>query len=92
MKNGLFREFLRDMLSGDDKEEVVIKTFKAKPEWVKKFSMLEDIAYQEAELSSKRKSIRDGLWGQIHEELNIFGGHLRFNDETNEIEQVEDEE
>ncbi len=90
--NSMLKEFAKHVLDHDEDDEIVVKTIKAKPEWVKRFTDLEDIAHQEAILTSKRKNLRDALWGMIHEDLDVYDAHLRYNDETREIEVLEEKE
>jgi hypothetical protein len=92
MDNDFVKKLMKRMLEEDDKDHKVVKTFPVKPDWAKKFKILEEIAVKEAELGNKRKIMRDGLWGQIHDALNIYDGHFRYNEETKEIEQLEDKE
>lgn len=85
------------MMVEKHKHGKVIKTFPAKPEWKKMVQeekkkimeaniMIDQLNQRKNEIDSRRKL----FWGLIETELGLFGKHLQYNDNTDEIELMEE--
>lgn len=73
----------------EKKNQVVKRIIPAKPEWVKRFTELHEIA---KELSAGHKKVDSGralLWGMIHEELDNYEEDMHYNTEKQVIEVME---
>lgn len=95
-----FLEHLVEHLSGDEEvKRRVIKTFPMKDKWKPLWNKLE-IARKEANakidelclLKQKHATAKKLFWGTVETELGIFDKSLSYNEESNEIEVLEEVE
>ena len=84
------------MVDGREKHDKVVRSFPAKPEWVKDWTA-NRTKVMELELMTdalKKKfmelsTYRSAFWAKVEIDMGVFDKHLRFNEDTKEIEVLE---
>lgn len=79
-------------LIGDDDNQVVVKRWPMKKDWIKETNRLHDEAQKIVDMTKKVKDDGLKLWAKVRIDLDNFGTNLRFNTDTNEVEMVDEPE
>lgn len=89
------KDIIETVCDSKEKDYVVEKTYPMKHEWRKLFEDCEEIAHDCSDslealmkkvekLDTKRKL----MWATIEDSLKVYGKKMRYNEETDEIEEL----
>lgn len=98
-----FGDYLEDQLIKiKERDDMIVeKTVPMKPKWKKDWENLcavteqQDEVYEKAKaeldaIEKKRETLHGKLWSSIKDELGIYDQLMRYNNETNEIEVLQE--
>lgn len=99
LKENLLKHLVEHLTDEDDTERKVIKTFPVKDKWkplwgeVKNASKEGNALVDELFLARQKHATAKKLfWGTVETELGIFDKIMQYNEDTNEIEVLEEVE
>lgn len=85
------KKLLKKLLN-DDSDRKISKSVPGDPAWPKRYQDLEKLCEEAQQLEGRIKVLRDRWWGDIQEFVNDYTSDKRYNDQTNEVEFLVDDD
>lgn len=85
-------KLLGKLTGDDDEDEVFVREFDAKPEWVAMFNEHQEACQESNRLREKADSIKKLFWATIEKETGLYNNNMKFDVKTHKIKVVANEE